>query len=297
MEEYNLSNAIDSIKYGFSKYDFLLSHDNIGKNGENLSIVILSCNRSLSTIKLLDSIKNNMNNFAGKIVIADNCSTKSELNNLKKYLKSFKFDVNLICFDKNYGVAGGRNKIINYVTTDWIFNLDNDIYFIDNPLSCIQDTISLLGVKFLNIPLLSEDKKTIFSNGGSLFVNYNENCATIGGGSMFVQSQINKDCQLKPSLSTFLLGGASVLNKNTFIECGMFDDNMFVGFEDIDFSITIFEKGLKIGNCPTLSLVHNHTISVDAHSLEYEKTHWKNMQLLYSYPNHFDRLLHKDLCR
>ena len=43
-------------------------------------------------------------------------------------------------------------------------------------------------------------------------------------------------------------------------------------FEDIDFSITIFNKGLKIGNCDTLSLVHDHTISVDEDSLEYEKT-------------------------
>ena len=104
-----------------------------------------------------------------------------------------------------------------------------------------------------------------------MYVDYNDDGIVIGGGSMFEQTQYNKDYKLLPTLSTFLFGGASVINKKTFLECGMFDDNMFIGFEDIDLSITIFNKGLKIGNCPKFSLVHNHIISTSKDSLKYEK--------------------------
>ena len=269
----NLSDSIKSIFYGYSKYDFMLyDNPNIGINGENLTIVILMYNRSDATIKLLRSIRKNIPEYKGKILVADNCSTKKESSKLKHFLSQFDYNVKHIIFSKNYGVAGGRNRSIKYVETDWIMNLDNDIYFINNPLIKIYQMISEFGVKFLNLPLLSEDKKTIFSNGGALYSDYNSNGLLIGGGSMFEQRKIDENYQIEPSMSTFLLGGASVLNKNTFVECGMFDENMFIGFEDIDFSITIFNKGLKIGNCDILSLVHDHTISVDEDSLEYEKT-------------------------
>ena len=271
MRNFNIADGLISYQYGCTKYDELLNNDdNIGIHGENLTIVILSCNRSKATIKLLDSISNILVGYLGKVAIADNNSSKQEKEALKKYISKSTLNINLIEFDKNYGVAGGRNKIINYIDTDWIFNLDNDIYFIKNPIAIIQKTIAQLGVKFLNLPLLSEDNETVFANGGTLHVNYLNNVKSIGGGSMYEQSKITDD-NCNPSLSTFIFGGASILNKQTFIECGMFDDNMFVGFEDIDFSICIFNKGLKIGNCPTFSLVHDHTIEVNENSLEYEK--------------------------
>ena len=170
----NLSDSIKSILYGYSKYDFMLyENSNIGINGENLTIVILMYNRSDATIKLLRSIRKNIPEYKGKILIADNCSTKKESNKLKRFLSKFDYNVKHIIFSKNYGVAGGRNRSIKYVETDWIMNLDNDIYFINNPLIKIYQMISEFGVKFLNLPLLSEDKKTIFSNGGALYSDYN----------------------------------------------------------------------------------------------------------------------------
>ncbi|MGN1379200.1 MAG: glycosyltransferase [Bacilli bacterium] len=278
MKDNNLSYSIYELKYGYGIYDFMLSDDdNIGSDGENLTIVILSFNRSESTIRLLESISEQLSNFHGKVLIADNNSNSIDIKKLKKFISKSSLDIDLVCFDKNYGVAGGRNRIINYVKTDWFMSLDNDIYFISNPLSEIQKTISLLGLKFINLPLISDDQKTIFSNGGSLFIDVdNSNNFYLGGGSMFKQSSIENNNILKPSLSTFLLGGSSVLNKDEFIRCGMFDENYFIGFEDIDFSISIFNKGLKIGNCPILSLVHNHTISYDKNSLEYEKTRFNS---------------------
>lgn len=273
MNEYKVENILNQTIYGYSKYDFLLSEDdNIGENAENLTIAILSFNRADSTLYLIKSIKDNIKNFKGKILIADNGSSESELTKIEKYINSEQtLDIKLVQFGKNYGVSKGRNKLINYIETDWLMNIDNDIYFINNPLKEIYESIATLGVKFLNMPLLSEDQKTIFSNGGSLYVDYNDGDIIIGGGSLFEQSEYKKNNIQKATLSTFLFGGASIIHKKTFIDCGMFDENMFIGFEDLDFSITVFNKGLKIGNCPKISLVHNHTINTSQEALEYEK--------------------------
>lgn len=74
-------------------------------------------------------------------------------------------------------------------------------------------------------------------------------------------------------------GGSSVVNKETFIECGGFDENMFVGFEDVDFSITLFRKGYKIGCCGVLGLVHDHNISNDSNDIEYERKRFSNEKI------------------
>lgn len=277
MSKNKLSWIVEELVYGSCQMDFLMSdNDNIGDNGENLTIVVIEYNRTSSTIKLLKSVEKELKDFKGRILIADNGSTSQEKEKLKKYLSKSNMCIKFIEFDKNYGVAGGRNKAFNFVETDWIFSLDNDIYFINNPISEIQKTISQIGTKFLNMPLLSEDKKTIFSNGGTLFTEYENSEKIIGGGSLYEQCAINKISNLKPSLSTFLLGGASILNKEEFKRLGSFDENMFIGFEDLDFSITLFNNGLKIANCPIFSLVHNHTINTDEDSLEYEKTRFSH---------------------
>lgn len=273
MNEYKVESILKQTIYGYSRYDFLLSDDdNIGENGENLTIAILSFNRAESTLHLINTIKKEIVNFKGQILIADNGSAKTEIEKIEQYINSNKsLNIKLVCFGKNYGVSKGRNKLLDYVETEWLMNIDNDIYFINNPLKEIRETIATLGVKFLNMPLLSEDKKTIFSNGGSLYVDYNDGDVIIGGGSLFEQTKYDASKELKATLSTFLFGGASIIHKQTFIDCGMFDENMFIGFEDLDFSITLFNKGQKIGNCPKISLVHNHTINTSKESLEYEK--------------------------
>ena len=151
-----LSELIETIPYGYTKYDFLLGKEkSIGNNGQNLTINILNFNRSEATIKLLDSIQKNLPNYAGKILIGDNGSTQAELKKLENYLKHFAKPIELIKFKQNYGVAKGRNELTKYVKTDWLMNIDNDIYFINNPLEIINNTIALLGVKFLNLPLLA----------------------------------------------------------------------------------------------------------------------------------------------
>ncbi len=271
--------GIEVLNYGTSDFHRLLSDDNIGFNAEKLTIVILSCNRVNATIKLLKSIEEECIGFSGKILIADNGSTPESIITLKNELDSIKLDYKLIEFNKNLGVARGRNTAVRYVETEWIMFLDNDIFFIENLFPEIQKSIAKLGCKFLNLPLLSYDKKTLFSNGGHIYVTDLTDVIHIGCGSTYKQVSIENLIGLNDSLATFLFGGSSVINKEVFLECGGFDEGMFIGFEDVDFSITLFQKGYKIGCCKEIGLVHDHQTSNNINDLEYEKQRFSNKRL------------------
>ena len=158
---YKLSNGLLPINYGFSfSHQHIGDSENVGDNGENLTIVLLSCNRSVLTIKLLDSLQKHIPGFKGEVILFDNASHQAELRKLEKYSTAIPFRFKLIKSDKNYGVAGGRNRAFAEVNTDWIMSLDNDIYFISNPLEICKRNIACLGCKFLNLPLLDDDSLT-----------------------------------------------------------------------------------------------------------------------------------------
>ncbi len=278
----NLLGGISPVLYGTSQYHKLLSDDNIGENGENLTIVVLSCERANATIEMMKSIKKQIPNFKGKYMIADNGSSKETIEKLKKEIKKMPYECELLEFGENLGVAKGRNKAVEHVKTDWFMSLDNDILFACNILPEIQNTISQLGCNFVNLPLLNETGDRLFAAGGNIFIEPISNGIHIGCGGAFEQSECKINETIPRSLSTFLFGGASVIRKKTFEECGKFDEGMFVGFEDIDFSITLFKKGYKIGTIGKLGLIHNHKKPQNQNDLEYEKQRFSNVRLLNS---------------
>lgn len=230
---------------------------NIGRGGCNLTITFLSMNRSCLSIKLLRSIREQLTDFTGEVLVVDQGSDPAELEQMRSACNELTCRWRIVELDTNYGVAGGRNRTMQHVWTEWVFCLDNDMVFLANPLPQIQHDTALLGCHFLNLPLLDTDRRRLFAKGGHLFTNVVDGMLHVGGGSVYRQTDEPRGPG-QPFLSTFLFGGASVLNKATFVELGGYDEEMFIGFEDIDFSIRLFQRGYKIGNTTIEALVHDH---------------------------------------
>ena len=280
--------SILDLNNDLKKYSYITSDDmkyvytdSIGEFGEELSIMILSCNRVENTIKLIDSIQKYLINFKGEIVVVDNNSNDEQLEMIQDYLKSCKIKNSLVCFDENFGIAGGRQKGMEYITTKWVMFLDNDIYVTTDFVKKLNDDILLLGCHFINMPLMDETEKSIFTNGGNFYINYvDKEHIYVGSGSSFYQGDCEKNTKFEPSLSTFIYGGTSVMKVETFNKLGGFDTNMFIGFEDSDFSIRVLRNGYKIGNCGMLALVHDHSNAPkNSGDTEYEKTRFSNNRL------------------
>ena len=289
----NLINGLQKYDYVGSQNHLLLSSDagketgtNIGNNGENLTISFLSLNRSSLSMKLLESIEKHMPYYSGEVLIIDNGSDEKEISLLKSACKKFTFRTEIIELGKNYGVAGGRNRTIPHVKTEWVMCLDNDIFFISNPLKKIQKDIAVLGTHFLNLPLLEPDGKTIFAFGGHLYIDFSSGELHIGAGSAYEQKAIT--VSETPFLCTFLFGGASVFKKDTFEKLNGYDENMFVGFEDIDFSIRLFQSGFKVASTSTCALIHDHPAPSSKIDTDYEKERFSK-QAIYDSAKYLER--------
>lgn len=251
---------------------------NIGRNGENLTISFLSLNRSSLSIKLLESIGKFMPQFAGEVLIIDNGSSKDELEQLRLFCSGVSFRYRLVELGKNYGVSGGRNRTIPHVNTEWLMCLDNDIYFTFDPLVKIQQDLSVLGCHFMSLPLLEPDGETLFARGGHLYVSHEGGELHIGAGSATCQEKVQNKMGY-PFLSTFLFGGACVVNKETFLRAGGYDEAMFVGFEDIDFSIRLFQSGYKVGTASSCFLIHDHPTPDSNADRDYERERFSRQVL------------------
>jgi MoaA/NifB/PqqE/SkfB family radical SAM enzyme/GT2 family glycosyltransferase len=279
-----LEGGVKAVPYFTDDRHFILSElsagaygPNIGVDGRNLTILFLSLNRASLSIRLLRSVVDKIPCFAGEILIADNCSEPSERQALKTYLAEFPFRWRLLEFERNFGVAGGRNRSIAEVKTDWVMSLDNDIFFVDNPLPQIQRDLAVLGCHFLSVPLLNPDLKTLYAFGGHLqTVVQNDRPRLTLTTVLPPNSPVSLVAGASPEgngfLCSFVFGGASVLNRHTFNRIGGYDDHMFIGFEDIDFSLRVFREGLKAGSASVLALVHDHPKAEEDAARSYERT-------------------------
>jgi len=253
--------------------------DNIGADGENLTIAVLSMNRSSLTIKLMNSVAEYIPNFKGIFLIGDNGSEQSEKDILYTEMSKMPFRCKMVEFDQNYGVAGGRNRLFEKVETEWILSLDNDIYFINNPIKKIKDDIALLGCHFLCMPLINKEDNNVQLFGGHLYVENVDAGVSIGGGSAYIDHSISANESYEPFLCTFLPGGTCILRKDTFFACGGYDEGMFVGFEDAEFSMRLFQYGYKIGSCGVATLIHDHPKPANNADSNYEKQRFSNVRL------------------
>ncbi|ENK4556157.1 glycosyltransferase [Escherichia coli] len=269
--------GLKSTEYVYSDLHALLDTNggsslgpNIGSDGSNLTITCLSMSRVFLTEKLVNSIYQHIPYFKGDILIVDNGSTVEELSILQNLSDRIPLNIRVVELGNNFGVSGGRNKTLEHIKTEWAMFLDNDIYFINNPLPRLQNDISRLGCHFINMPLLDSDGETLFANGGNVFLDIDDDSVHVGAGSACIQEKtITYDGE--GFLSTFLFGGASVIKIATLKNLGKYDENMFIGFEDIDLSIRLYQSGMKVGTCGAISSIHDHPKPSSNKDKDYEK--------------------------
>lgn len=241
----------------------------IGENGENLTISILTHNRVELTLRLLDSIENILTDYQGKVLIGDNCSDADELDLLKRKLNQASFQWKLIEFEKHYPIPIGKNRINEAADTDWILQLDNDVYFTGNPIEKINYDISRLGCQIWGFPYYNMADLNV--------VNYGSNLEYAEGRENRKYLECRMDLKFErneslwePMLCTYTSGGASLMKKDLFLSLGKYDENLYM-FEDIDFMYRVNMQGYKVGNIGMNCLVHDHKILDSDSGKKYEE--------------------------
>ncbi|MDX1918308.1 MAG: glycosyltransferase [Candidatus Caenarcaniphilales bacterium] len=224
---------------------------------QSISISAVTLNRLPLTLRLLKSIEEHWSDFQGQILLADNGSDPIVLAELKNFLAGYKWKVSLLEIGQNLGPAKARNLMLEACKTEWLLLLDNDMYFVSDPLPSLKETVEKLAVNFLNLPFLGIDGKHSQGIGGNLFLKEEGGTLKLNCGNSFRPALPANLPIESPFLSTFLCAGASCVRTEIFRALGGFDDELYA-FEDLDFSLKLYKAGIKIGNAHRFHLIHGH---------------------------------------
>ena len=188
-----------------------------------------------------------------KIIVADNASTDDSVLYLTENFRS----VEIILLEKNFGFAGGYNKALSKVESDYYILLNSDVEVEHN---WIEEMISLMEtdtqVAACQPKILSYYNKNVFEHAGAC-----------GGwidilGYVFARGRIFDVCeedkgQYDTIAEVFWATGAALcIRAECFHAMDGFDSHLFAHMEEIDLCWRLQRKGYTIYCCPSSVVYH-----------------------------------------
>lgn len=213
-------------------------------------IIILNWNGIVDTLECLNSLqKQSYKNYS--ILIVDNGSSDNSKELLNKYQEKHSNNTDVIYNSKNFGFAGGVN-----IGIKWALNKNYDsIALFNNDATVDKDWLLNLVKPMKNKDvgistglLLRKDGKTIDTTGDW----YSK------WGLAFPRNR-NDRANKAPSGEEFVFGasgGASLYRTEMVKEIGLFDDDFFAYYEDVDISFRAQLNGWKVKYIPTAIAYH-----------------------------------------
>jgi MoaA/NifB/PqqE/SkfB family radical SAM enzyme/GT2 family glycosyltransferase len=230
-------------------------NDIIQKNSIDLAVCILFLEKPEQTIECIQSfIPSGVN-----IYILNNGSSLSTRNALGEFCDNYK-QIKIFDSDKNLGVGVGRNYLITHTNEEWLLFVDSDITIkTSNWMQKFTQHVNQYPDVEVFIPKLfnvSEGKYAAYKS------------IRISGDKAI------HDVEIRDNLTNTFPGGAAFTNRRFFKKLGLYDDKMFVGFEDFELCI----RGIRLGNPINARLIFN--IELTHKHLQVEKEEDKNAILM-----------------
>ena len=181
----------------------------------------------------------------GDIILVDNGSTDGSISNLQKMYNS----VNLLQNKVNEGFTGGNNIGMQYALNrgyEYIMLLNNDTLvasgFLDLLVGEMELSLNLAAIQ----PLIYyiTPKSEVWNAGGRYH-------------SWLGYSQTNYQVHSpKPYLTEWISGCAILVRSAVLEKVGLFDNNYFAYFEDVDWSLRMKKGGFELKVHPQSIIYH-----------------------------------------
>jgi len=208
--------------------------------GPKVCVIIVNWNKKDYVLRLLEALRHiDYNNY--DVVVVDNASTDGSAKAIRE-----KFpEVFLIQNKKNLGGTGGFNTGMRYALKKgeykYIWLLDNDVMVEQTTLSGLLEVFNLdkdVGVVGSLVCHL-DNKDMVIEQGG--IVDWQ------GGTWKTLNNNIKRSDILVENLEVDYVAACSMLIKVEVLEkIGLFDDKLFIHWDDIDFCLRVKAKGYKV---------------------------------------------------
>lgn len=211
----------------------------------SIGAVIVNYN---SAEKICDSVKSiyEQSVNVSEIVVVDNGSTDNSLQSIRDGYK----EVKIIESTENLGLPAARNKGIECLSTDLILFLDDDAYL---EKDCIYHMLELYS-----------QTKAGAVCPAILFYPEKKVIQCLGADQHFIGTQIlidhYKSLHETEPHSGYVgscIGCCFLINRESVIDCGLFDEKYFMCFEDAEFFYRFSTFGYKIMFQPRAITYHD----------------------------------------
>lgn len=211
------------------------------------SVIIPSWNGlHLLKISLPSLDRQTYKNF--EVIIIDNGSVDGSVDYIEKRFSDFK----VIKLEKNIGFAPAVNMGIKQAKGKFIVLINNDTRVDKNCLKFLvgaakaHEDVGMVAAKMLNFL----NPKIIDSAG---------DCIDAVGHASNIGFGQKDDIRFNEPKYIFLTtGGGSLIKREVFDRIGLFDDDYFAYFEDVDFCLRAQFIGFKIWYEPKAVIYHMH---------------------------------------
>lgn len=233
------------------------------KNASKILVIIINYKTSHLIGGLLKSIDEK--NVDVSILIVDNASTPESYNELLS-LKNER--IHILRSEKNLGFTGGINYALKYT----IYNFTEIKYFfLLNPDAfCSPELLGhLLEVLKTNPNAASVSPQILNMNGIPWYsgaqISYNK-------GRVFNNPVSNTQNNYSHYEVDVFSGCAVLFDLNKVLKAGMFNEDLFMYFDEADLSIKLKEMGYKIFYTPSYKIFHD--VSYTTKNISHLKTYY-----------------------
>lgn len=242
-----------------------------------LIVVILNWNGRRHLERYLPSVVAHTEGDA-EVVVADNGSTDDSL----QWLRLNYPDVRVIRLDRNYGFAGGYNRALREVASEYVLLLNSDVEVTAGwwqPLVEVLDTES--DVAAVAPKLLADMERTKFEYAGAAggFIDYLGYPFCRGR----ILSNVEEDRgQYDDRRDIFWASGAAMCcRREVFESLGGFDEDFFAHMEEIDLQWRMQLAGWRIVVEPKSVVYHLGGGTLPASSRKIFLNHRNNLAMLF----------------
>ncbi len=218
-----------------------------------IAIVILNWNGREFLERFLPDVVRHSSSPGMKIIVADNGSSDDSLEFIRNKFKN----VEIIELDKNYGFAGGYNKALEKINSEYYILLNSDVAVSENwiePIIKKMDDDPVVAAAMPKIISYHDISKFEYAGAAGGFIDK--------WGYPFCRGRILNNIepdnnQYNDSIEIFWASGACLFIKSKiFHDAGGFDDDFFAHMEEIDLCWRIKNLGYKIYCYPCSQVYH-----------------------------------------
>ena len=217
----------------------------------DVSIILVNYNTKDLLLNCIKSIYEKTQNLKFEIFIVDNNSTDDSCNAIENCYP----DVKLIKNDSNLGFGIANNIAIKQSNSKYILCLNTDTLLINNAIKELFDYMeNNLDTAVVGGNLYHQDMTSAYSHYD--YINWWNSSLLY----WLLKTSLKKffsPQELKSITDVDFVSGADMfIRKSVLDEVGLFDENIFMYYEDMDLCKRIKESGYKIKIIPNAKIFH-----------------------------------------